>query len=148
MIRWNSTREGSQGRPKGRCKGVCAGASLALLASVTCLTQNGTPPPEGYHPEKDTTSLSPINQRPDAHRLMEINNRRIQQQQFSAANVERKRQMSEDSARLLQVAAELNEELTKAGAVELPPAAETRAGMIEQLAHAVKEKMKLTVAAQ
>jgi len=146
MIGWIPNREGDQGRRKARLEGVCAGACFALIASILCFAQMHTPPPEGYHPEKDATAQSPINQRPDANRLAEMKNSRVRQQQFSAANTERKRQMSQDSARLLQLAAELHAELARVGDAELPPAATARAGMIEQLAHAVKEKMKLTVA--
>jgi hypothetical protein len=62
------------------------------------------------------------------------------------ANLKLKRQMNEDSSRLFQLAAELNAELEIAGADVMPLMAAGKAERIEKLAHAVKEKMKLTMA--
>jgi hypothetical protein len=125
------------------------GTWLATILGAACFAQNGPGSPSNgaYQPDK-VMAVTPINQRPDANKLREINLKRLQSQHFAAANVERKRQMSADSARLVQIATELNEELAKAGEGGLAPAALARAGMIEELARAVKDKMKLTVAAQ
>lgn len=135
-------------------RGWCAGACVATLMSLAGLAQS-LPSSQGgtaqsgngaFRPDKANT-VSPVNVRPDANRLMEINTKRVQAQRFAAANAERKRQMAEDSARLLALAAELNAELDKAGTETPPRASMAKAEMIEKLAHAVKEKMKLTVAA-
>ena len=87
-----------------------------------------------------------MNQRPDANRQMEMSTRRIHTQLFAAANAERKRQLEADSARLLKLAIELNAELGRTDSVMAPMSA-AQVEMIEKLAHGVKEKMKLTVAA-
>ncbi len=100
-----------------------------------------------FRPDKATT-VTAVNKRPDANQLSEINRQRVQLQRFDAANAERKRQLNQDSARLLQIAEELNADLASVSDTGLPGAASTKAEMIEQLAHAVKEKMKLTLAAQ
>ena len=123
-----------------------AGAFLAMLLSVTCAGQNGTTQNPGngaFRPEK-VYAVSPINQRPDANKVQEMHGRRVQQQTFAAINVERKRQMAEDSVRLVQFADELNVE-NLGGSLQ---AAMAKAEMIEKLAHGIREKMKLTVAAQ
>jgi hypothetical protein len=126
-----------------------AAAFVAALIGLAGLAQNVPSTESGngsYRPDKANT-VSPVNQRPDANRLMEINRKRVQTQKFAAANLERKRQMSEDSARLLQFAAELNAELELPRPQIQPLTVEVKADMIEKLAHAVKEKMKLTLAA-
>jgi hypothetical protein len=121
----------------------------AALIGLACLAQNLPSSQTGdgaFRPDKANT-INPVNVRPDANRLMEINKKHIQTQKFAAANLERKRQMSEDSARLLQFAAELNAELEQPAPQILPLTVEAKADMIEKLARAVKEKMKLTLAA-
>jgi len=120
-------------------------AFVLALVGLAGVAQN-TPSNGEYRPEKANT-VNPLNQLPDANRLMEINTKRIQTQRFAAANLERKRQMSEDSARLLQFAAELNAEVEQPGPQLLSLTVKAKADMIEKLAHAVKEKMKLTLAA-
>jgi DNA-directed RNA polymerase alpha subunit len=68
-------------------------------------------------------------------------------QRYEAANSERKRQLEQDSALVLQLAAELETELEKTGHEATTPSAVRKAETIEKLAHTVKEKMKLTAAA-
>ena len=91
--------------------------------------------------------MTAVNERPDANRLQEINANRARTRSFAAANAERKRQLDEDTARLLKLAADLNAELEKTGEAEVPLTVSARIEMIEKLAHAVREKMKLTLAA-
>jgi hypothetical protein len=55
--------------------------------------------------------------------------------------------LEQDSALLLQLAAELDAEMEKAGNGAPPSSAVRKAESIEKLAHTVKEKMKLTAAA-
>jgi hypothetical protein len=111
-----------------------------MIMSAACPAQNGD-----FRPEKATT-VTPVNQLPDANTQWEINKKRTQVQKFEKANLERKRQMDEDSSRLFQLATELNAELEAARQDALPLTAVGKAEMIEKLAHAVKEKMKLTMA--
>lgn len=147
MNEWSSTRSGSIVRITPRWEVLRVGACLATLFSLTGRAQNGTLPTGQFRPEK-VYSVTPVNERPDANKLMEINTRRGQQQKFTAANMERKRQLTDDSTRLLQFAQELSREFEQNGNPGLSPAMMEKAGAIEQLAHAVKEKMKLTVAVQ
>lgn len=60
------------------------------------------------------------------------------------SNAERKRQLSDDSARLLKLANELKAEVDKTDKDTLSIAVIRKADEIEQLAHKVKEKMRLT----
>ncbi len=121
-----------------------------MILSMTCAGQNGSiqnTTNGAFRPEK-VNAISPINVRPDANKLLEINSKRVQQQTFAAANSERKRQMADDSTRLLQFASELNAQLVKHESADSPQTAIAKVDRIEKLAHAVQEKMKLTVAAQ
>ncbi len=118
-------------------------AAVALAGPGFGQTYGSVPPPQQYHPEKDT-SVTAVNQRPDANRLMQMRGVHLQMQRFAAANMERRRQLLADSAKLLQMAAELNLAYQRAGEADL--SLTSKADLIEKLAHAVQEKMKLTVA--
>lgn len=125
---------------------LCGLAILVSFAGAAQGGQNGNSSNETFRPDK-AISVSAVNQRPDANQQMEINSRWVDLRRFAAINALRKQQMDEDSARLLQFAAELNQQIANCADGGLGPEAMARASMIEKLAHAVKEKMKLTVAA-
>jgi hypothetical protein len=63
---------------------------------------------------------------------------------FDAANIERRRQIADDSARLLKLATDLKTEVDKTTKDTLSLGVIRKADEIERLAHDVKEKMKLT----
>jgi hypothetical protein len=143
MFRIQTCRGLAAGRREWK---LCVVAGLAVLMSAACLAQDGTAAGEGFHPEK-TNTVTPVNQLPDVLALRAINSKRVQQRKYEAANLERKRQMSEDAAHLLEIAQALNSEVGNAAQSLLPRAAIVKAEVIERLAHSVKEKMKLTAAA-
>ena len=68
-----------------------------------------------------------------------------ERQNFAAANAERKKQISEDSERLLKMATDLKAEVDKTNQDTLSVSVIRKADDIEKLAHSVKEKMKLSV---
>jgi hypothetical protein len=82
---------------------------------------------------------------PDANAQNDINSNQTKQQQYEAANAERKKQISEDSALLLKLATDLKAEVDKTDKDTLSLGVIRRADAIEKLAHNVKEKMKLSV---
>jgi hypothetical protein len=88
---------------------------------------------------------TPINQPPDPNMQMKMRELHGKQQSFAAANIERRRQMSQDSEKLLKLAAELNAELATTLGCPLSPSLLRKIDELEKLAHAVKEKMKLSV---
>jgi len=69
------------------------------------------------------------------------------QQDFAAANAERRKQIADDSARLLKLATDLKSEVDKTTKDTLSLNVIRKADEIEKLAHTVKEKMKLTAGA-
>lgn len=116
---------------------VCLTAAAAL-ASAQITTPNPCKP---IHPPVLTDP-------PDANQQMVMHE---QQQKdgagnYAAANMERKKQISDDSARLLKLATELKSEVDKTTKDTLSLGVIRKADEIEKLAHSVKEKMKLTVA--
>jgi hypothetical protein len=62
---------------------------------------------------------------------------------MDAANLERRRQIADDSARLLKLATDLKAEVDKTTKDTLSLGVIRKADEIERLAHDVKEKMKL-----
>jgi hypothetical protein len=108
------------------------------------------------HPGQQTAPGMPIrnempqlqnNQPPDANAQMRMREQQAKQQNFEAANAERKKQIAEDSAKLLKLANDLKAEVDKTTKDTLSLNVIRKAEEIEKLAHSVKEKMKLTVAA-
>ncbi len=97
-------------------------------------------------PPRPTTILLPeANRIPDKNEQMEINERNAKEQDFTAANVERKRQIAEDTEKLLKLANDLKAEVDKSNKDTLSLSVIRKADEIERLAHVVKEKMKLSV---
>jgi hypothetical protein len=70
---------------------------------------------------------------------------KIREKNYAAANSERIRQIGEDSAILLKLAADLKAELDKTEKDTPSLKAIHEAELIERLSHNVQEKMKLTV---
>ena len=82
---------------------------------------------------------------PDANTQNDINGKDAKDKDFEAANAERKKQIADDSERLLKLATDLKTEVDKTSKDTLSINVIRKADAIEKLAHDVKEKMKLTV---
>ena len=136
-----ASQSGSK-RPWGR---VCAIVCLAVAAALACSAQQGQQPPS-LNPDKPYL-LPEANNLPDVNAQMRMREQAQKKQNFDAANAERRRQIAEDSARLLKLAAELKAEVDKTTKDTLSLGVIRKADEIERLAHGVREKMKLTVGA-
>ena len=86
-----------------------------------------------------------INHIPDANEQMKMNERQTQTKNMEAVNAERKRQLADESAKLLKLATDLKVEVDKTSKDTLSINVIRKADEIEKLAHDVKEKMKLTI---
>ena len=86
-----------------------------------------------------------LNRIPDNNQANDINSQQKQKDSFEAANAERKKQIADDSERLLKLATDLKTEVDKTSKDTLSISVIRKADAIEKLAHDVKEKMKLTV---
>jgi hypothetical protein len=76
---------------------------------------------------------------------MEMREQQAKKQNFAAANAERRKQIADDTAKLLKLADDLKAEVDKTSKDTLSLNIIRKADEIERLAHNVKEKMKLTV---
>lgn len=117
--------------------------ALGLLAVTTVLAvAQDVPPGENLRPWEppDTVRL------PDKNDQMRMQEQQQQQKQvdYAAANLERKKQIVADSAKLLELANQLKQEVDKTDKDTLSLDVIRKADMIEKLAKGVKEKMKLT----
>ena len=118
------------------------GAGLVLVGTFAATYgQNPT-----SSPNYDKPILMPqANRLPDANDQMALREQQGKKANFAAANVERKRQIADDSARLLKLASDLKTEVDKTSKDTLSLGVIRKAEEIEKLAHSVKEKMKLTM---
>jgi hypothetical protein len=84
---------------------------------------------------------------PDSNRRDEINQLKIQKQNFDAANTARKKLIDAESAELLKLATEIEAELDQSNSDTLSFETIRKAEEVERLAHDIKQRMKLTVGA-
>jgi hypothetical protein len=114
------------------------------LAILACVAEPGQLTPPGMLAKQELPEKQ-VNQLPDVNQQMKAQEQQAKQQNFAAANAERKKQIAEDSAKLLKLATELKTEVDKTTKDTLSLGVIRKADEIEKLAHNVKEKMKLTV---
>jgi len=92
------------------------------------------------------TLLSPeANNPPDANAQMLMRQNQWKKEDFEAINTLRKKEMGDDSTKLLILAADLNAKLAKLGKNPVPKNLLREAEVIELLAHDVHAKMILTI---
>jgi nitric oxide reductase activation protein len=117
--------------------------SIAVMALLTGAAQPGQQPSGG---DVDKPYLLPeANPLPDANDQMKMRDKQGKQQNFDASDAERKKELSDDSTKLLTLAMALKVEVDKTNKDMLSLNVIRKADEIEKLAHNVKEKMKLTV---
>ena len=134
-----SARFGDSFREMGlKAKWSCTVAGLAFLAAFTCVAQD-------FRPEKANVIVPGVNSKPDANAQMESQEKSTKQQKYEVANSERKKQIADDSTKLLNMAIALKAEVDKTTKDTLSLNVIRKADEIEKLARSVKEKMKLSV---
>lgn len=122
-----------------------AAAGLAVMTTMLVLAQ---PPQQSPSLNPDKPYLSPeANRLPGKNDQLQLQDQQVKKEKFEAANLERKKQISDDTARLLELAQQLKTEVDKTSKDTLSVNVIRKAESIEKLAKGVKEKMKLTVGA-
>jgi len=122
------------------------GKVLVCLAAAVTLAGAAQQSPEPPSLNPDRPYLRPeANRLPDVNDQMGMHEQQMKQQSFEAANAARKKQLADDSAKLLALAVALKAEVDKTNKDTLSLSVIRKADEIEKLAHNVKEKMKLTV---
>jgi hypothetical protein len=140
---WKSTFEpATPAKDTGKLlrRGFAAGIVVfaALGATYELRSQQPTNP-------NRSILLPQVNRPPDANEQMAMHEQNAKKANFDAANLERKRQIADDSAKLLKLASDLKSEVDKTSKDTLSLGVIRKADEIEKLAHNVKEKMKLTM---
>lgn len=137
------SKTASKSNPRWLCPcGLRVGCALLLCAGLAVLKAGA----QSNGPQIDRPYLLPeANRLPDANAQMKMRETQAKQQSFDAANAERKKQLSDDSAKLLTLAMALKAEVDKTNKDMLSLNVIRKADEIEKLAHDVKEKMKITV---
>jgi len=82
-----------------------------------------------------------LNRLPDANDEEKMRQQKQTQQDFEAANAARKKQVAEQTAKLLKLATDLKEEVDKTGKDTLSLDSIRKADAIEKLAHNIKAKL-------
>jgi len=119
--------------------GILAGLAVAIIALAVSRVVLG-------QRTLQNPPLPPIaTTMPDVNQMAKMQDQQAKQQNFEAVNAERKRQIAEDSARLLKLAVDLKAEVDKTSKDTLSLNVIRKAEEIEKLARNVKEKMKVTV---
>ena len=134
--------------PGPRCLSICVCLLvLACIKSQLGYGQSAVQAPT-TQPQPSHTVLRPeANRLPDANGIMAMREKQAKKLNFDVANAERKRQLTEDSALLLKLAAELKLEIENTPKDVLTLSVIRKAEDIERLARNVQQKMKLTVGA-
>jgi hypothetical protein len=128
--------------------------SLAVLAAMPFCApdsraqQNmGSPGSPALHDAASWPPISPlVNRHPDANRLLaDFMQLQDSQKHIAELNLARQKEMTADTAKLLTLANELKADTEKASNDSLPMDEVRKAEQIAKLAHAVHEKMRMSV---
>ncbi len=138
----NQDRPGKESAVISKRKKSSWGLVMASIAALSVAAYSG-PQQVQRDPAWKATSQG-ANGTPDPNDLVRMRGEQARQESFDAANAARKREIADDSAKLLKLAADLKAEVDKTNKDTLSLAVIRKADEIEKLAHDVKERMKTT----
>jgi hypothetical protein len=118
-------------------------ACLAAAGAFLAVAQAGQQPVQ-RDPAWNASGQSAARM-PDAADQMQMHDKLTSQQSLEAANADRRKHLTEQSAKLLQLATDLKSEVDKTSKDTLSLNVVRKAAEIEKLAHSVKEELKLAV---
>jgi len=121
----------------------------AVVIALAAFAVSASPGPQQIQPQggPDRSLVNPAaNPVPDANSRMDMHDKENRDRAYKALNLERSKQIANDSARLLKLATDLKAEVDKTTKDELSISVIRKADEIEKLAHSVREKMKLEFA--
>jgi len=150
QVRWNNIRIAAPIGAAGWMRGARIAACLLAMSatSVPCdfgQTQAPSPSTTNSAQPKQSIINPAANRPPDKNDQMQMRERNAKKANFEAANEERKRQLTDDSAALLELSNELKTELNESTKDTLSVDVVRKADEIARLAHNVQVKMKLTI---
>jgi hypothetical protein len=145
------SRRGNRGRAAGRAvwfRGLHLAIALGAGALIAAAIAAQSPQSRTNSPSRGTVSFQ-VDRLPDANDVMEIQEQqKSRDASYAAANAERKKEISDESAKLLKLAADLKAEVESTPKDTLSLNVIRQADEIEKLARGVKEKMKQSAAAK
>ena len=122
---------------------ACFAVMTVFTGAAQPIQFPGTQPPS---PNYDKPWLAPeANRLPGTNDQMRMREQKLKQQNFDAANSIRKKQIADDSSKLLTLAIALKAEVGDPGHGPVTPDSVRKVDGIEKLAHNVKHKMQLEV---
>jgi hypothetical protein len=124
---------------RGALQLVCFAAAMFFVSTVLHGQEGPTRDPDRPYIIPEANPL------PDANERMVMNEKKVKQQNFDAANALRTKQIVDDTTKLLILSRDLKAKTDKLGNEPLPKILVREAEVIELLAHDVQRKMKLTV---
>ncbi len=123
---------------------ACVAAMTVLAGAAKPIQAPGSQPQSTPNPDKPW--LAPeANRLPGTNDQMRMREQKLRQQNFDAVNLIRKKQIADDSSKLLTLAIELKAEVGDPGDGTVSSDSVRKADGIEKLAHNVKHKMELDV---
>ena len=145
LLRTNRNRKNSLGpatpaNDKGKWFRRVVAACIVVFAALAATYEL-----RSQQPIKWSEPSPQANRLPTPTQQMAMRDQQRKKANFEAANLERKRQIADDSAKLLKLASDLKTEVDKTSKDTLSLGVIRKAEEIEKLAHSVKEKMKLTM---
>lgn len=120
-------------------------AALIFLTALACLAQDSSPPPGNAFALDKANPQAPVNTPQDANAQILSGASQAKEKNLDNASAERKKQITDDSTKLLSMAIALKAEVDKTTKDTLSLNVIRKADEIEKLAHNVKEKMKQAV---
>jgi len=114
---------------------TAVGLGLALILAVLSGAQSGQQVPLRRQQDNPNSALGDLNDRPPAEK----------ERQLRTLNALRQKAMVSDTAKLLQLATELNAEVSAGNSDSLTPSQLRKVAAIEKLARNVKQRMSVAV---
>ncbi len=114
--------------------------SFAMLLCLTLLPGASQQP---NNPPRNVPEF--LNRLPDVNDQARMRQEQKSEADYTAANALRQKKVTEDSARLLQMATDLKTEIERAGKDTLSVSALRKADAIEKLAHSIKQRLTLSM---
>lgn len=135
-------------RPRARkTLWVAYACAIAMVAAVgVCRLSSQTAPQEPSQDSSKPSTLPETNRPSDTKAVATMHQPQAADKTVGGAGVQRRQEISDDSARLLKLASDLKTEVDKTNKDTLSLGVIRKAEEIEKLAHSVKDKMKLSMA--
>ena len=122
---------------------------IAIFLTVAFGHVTGIEPPQAQQQPNTPRNVPDfLNRLPDTNDEARMHQDKSGQANFDAVNAQRKKEVSEDSAKLVKLAADLKSEIDSTDKDTLSVSAVKKAEAIEKLAKSLKQKMTLTMAAR